>query len=110
MTPRDFLQFATQLTGTEVKGEIDSESLADILIDDGRPIDCSQLNELLLFVHKDRVEEPSSITSLDTKWHGRPTLKLPQRLTGGELQLVSRVQDRLYGVLRQANMEVVDRR
>lgn len=55
VTPRDFLQFVAQLTGTEVKGEIDSESLADILIDDGRPIDCSQLNELLLFVRRTRI-------------------------------------------------------
>jgi hypothetical protein len=60
VTPEDFLRFATQLTGTEVKGraEIDLKSLAEILIDDARSIDCSHLNELLLLVHKDRVEQP----------------------------------------------------
>jgi hypothetical protein len=60
VTPEDFLRFATQLTGTEVKGEaqIDLVSLAEILGDDSRPIDCSHLNELLLLVHKDRVEQP----------------------------------------------------
>ncbi len=60
MTPDDFLRFAAQLTGTEIKGEaeIDRENLADILSDDARPIDCSHLNELLLLVHKDRVEQP----------------------------------------------------
>lgn len=60
MAPQDFLRYATQLTGTEVKGEaeIDLESLAAILVDDNKPIDCSHLNELLLLVHKDRVEQP----------------------------------------------------
>jgi hypothetical protein len=60
MIPEDFLRFAAQLTGTEVKDEaqIDRESLAAILSDDARAIDCSQLNELLLLVHKDRVEQP----------------------------------------------------
>ena len=60
VTPECFLRFATQLTGSEVKGEaqIDRESLAGILGDDSRPIDCSHLNELLLLVHKDRIEQP----------------------------------------------------
>lgn len=38
--------------------QIDQESLATILRDDGTPLDCSHLNELLLLVHKDRVERP----------------------------------------------------
>lgn len=48
------------MTGTEIKGEteIDKGSLAGILADDSRHIDCSQFNELLLVVHKDRVEGP----------------------------------------------------
>jgi len=60
VTSEDFLRFATQLTGTEVKGEaqIDLESLAEILSDGSRPIDCSHLNELLLLAHKDRGEQP----------------------------------------------------
>jgi hypothetical protein len=60
VSPDQLLKFASLLSGTEVKGEaqIDLESLAVILGDDGRPIDCSHLNELLLLVHKDRVEQP----------------------------------------------------
>jgi len=48
------------LTGTEIKGsdQIDRESLAAILRDDTKRLDCSRLNELLLLVHKDRVEAP----------------------------------------------------
>ena len=38
--------------------QIDHESLATILCDDTIPLDCSHLNELLLLVHKDRVEGP----------------------------------------------------
>jgi hypothetical protein len=58
LRPDDFLRNARLLTGTELKGEdqIDRESLAAILRDDTRRIDCSHLNELLLLVHKDRVE------------------------------------------------------
>lgn len=60
MTPQDFLKYAAQLTGTEVKGEseIDLDSLAEILRDDSKQIEYSHLNELLLLVHKDRVEQP----------------------------------------------------
>lgn len=60
MAPDDFLRNARLLTGTEVKGEdqIDRVSLAAILVDDTKRIDCSHLNELLLLVHKDRVETP----------------------------------------------------
>lgn len=38
--------------------QIDHDSLAVVLRDDGTPLDCSHLNELLLLVHKDRVERP----------------------------------------------------
>ena len=60
LSPDDFLTYARLLTGTEVKGEdqIDRESLAAILADDSKRVDCSHLNELLLLVHKDRVEIP----------------------------------------------------
>lgn len=60
MNPNDFLRYARLLTGTEVKGEnqIDSDSLAVILGDDTKRLDCSHLNELLLLVHKNRVESP----------------------------------------------------
>ncbi len=58
MTTEDFLHQAELLTGTEIKGEteIDKPALAAILADDSRQIDCSQFNELLLLIHKDRVE------------------------------------------------------
>lgn len=48
------------MTGTQIKGEaeIDKVNLATILSDETRLIDCSQFNELLLLVHKDRVEGP----------------------------------------------------
>jgi hypothetical protein len=48
------------LTGTDVKGLSDGERslLAQILADDGREIDHSQLNELLLLVNKDRMGKP----------------------------------------------------
>jgi hypothetical protein len=48
------------LTGTEVKGgdQIDRDGLAAIVSSDEKAIDCSQFNELLLMVHKDRVEAP----------------------------------------------------
>ena len=60
MAPDDFLTYAKLLTGTEVKGgdQIDRESLATILADETKRIDSSHLNELLLLVHKDRVETP----------------------------------------------------
>lgn len=58
MEPDTFLRQAELLTGTPVKGTelVDRESLAEILQNDRRSVDCSQLNELLLLVHKDRVE------------------------------------------------------
>lgn len=58
--PEEFLGQARLLTGSEIKGEaeIDRASLGAILADDNRHIDCSQFNELLLLVHKDRVEGP----------------------------------------------------
>ena len=60
MAPNEFLTYARLLTGTEVKGEdqIDRESLTTILADETKRIDSSHLNELLLLVHKDRVETP----------------------------------------------------
>jgi hypothetical protein len=60
MKPEEFLNQAVLLTGTDLKGDnaIDHEALNSILADDSRQIDCSQLNELLLLVHKDRVEGP----------------------------------------------------
>ncbi len=60
MSPEDLIRCVARLTGTEVKGHdgIDKDGLNEILQDDSRPIDCSQFNELLLMVHKDRVEAP----------------------------------------------------
>jgi hypothetical protein len=60
LEPDDFLRQAKLLTGTDVKGgdQIDLDSLATILRDETRRLDCSHLNELLLLVHKDRVEKP----------------------------------------------------
>jgi hypothetical protein len=54
----EFIRQVQLLTGSEVKGhdQIDHESLATILRDDTTHLDCSHLNELLLLVHKDRVE------------------------------------------------------
>jgi hypothetical protein len=58
--PDEFSQQAALLTGTDIKGtdQIDRDSLAAILRDGTKHIDCSHLNELLLLVHKDRVEIP----------------------------------------------------
>ena len=60
MKPEEFLRQARLLTGTDIKSEpeIDTGLLEAILADDSRRIDCSQFNELLLLVHKDRVEQP----------------------------------------------------
>jgi len=60
LSPEDLITCVARLTGTEVKGQdgIDKDGLKQILQDDSRPIDCSQFNELLLMVHKDRVEAP----------------------------------------------------
>jgi hypothetical protein len=53
-----FLHLAEALTGTPVKEVTDRDYafLGAILGDEDRPIDCSQFNELLLLVNKDRVE------------------------------------------------------
>jgi hypothetical protein len=55
-----FVRLAELLTGTPVKEltERDRDCLATILADDQRPIRCSQFNELLLLVNKDRVTDP----------------------------------------------------
>jgi hypothetical protein len=55
-----FQKLAECLTGTPVKDLSDRDIgfLGQILQDDEREIDCSQLNELLLLVNKDRIELP----------------------------------------------------
>lgn len=55
-----FLGLAEALTGTPVKDvtATDKAFLGTILANDDRQIDCSQLNELLLLVNKDRMETP----------------------------------------------------
>jgi hypothetical protein len=55
-----FCSLAEALTGTLVNQptEQDKLFLQGILSDDNRSIDCSQLNELLLIVNKDRIELP----------------------------------------------------
>ena len=60
MEPDEFIRQVKLLTGSDVKGQeqIDGGSLAVILREDTTPLDCSHLNELLLLVHKDRVEGP----------------------------------------------------
>jgi hypothetical protein len=60
LSPDDFLTCVSRLTGTDVKGreQVDHDGLESIVKQDDRPIDCSQFNELLLMVHKDRVEAP----------------------------------------------------
>ena len=53
----EFLKLAEALTGTPVEDvtTTDQEFLAQVLADNARPIDGSQLNELLLLVNKDRM-------------------------------------------------------
>lgn len=60
MSPEELIASVALLTGTQVKDEdrINKEALYSILENDSRPLDCSQFNELLLMVHKDRVEAP----------------------------------------------------
>jgi hypothetical protein len=60
MDVEQFLRLINGLTGTSVKPLKDNErgALARALRDDGRRLDCSQLNELLLLVNKDRLEQP----------------------------------------------------
>lgn len=59
MKTDDFLILVRNLTGTPLKGlsDRDRAALAEILADDDRVLDCSQFNELLLLVNKDRVEQ-----------------------------------------------------
>ncbi len=60
MLVEEFKTAANNLTGTPVKDvePVDDQCLLAILADDERRIDCSQFNELLLLVNKDRVERP----------------------------------------------------
>ena len=55
-----FMKLISDLTGTEIKGVVDSdrECLEKLLSKDNDLIDCSQFNELLLLVNKDRVRPP----------------------------------------------------
>ena len=55
-----FLKLVERLTGTPVQplGDIEQHFLARVLRDDGKKLDCTQMNELLLLVNKDRVEPP----------------------------------------------------
>ena len=60
MEASEFFMLIEQLTGTAIKdvGENDKRDLAKALRDDGRRVDWTQFNELLLLVNKDRVEAP----------------------------------------------------
>jgi hypothetical protein len=60
MKVEKFLTLVKCLTGTEVKhiSETDKACLDKLLSNDDKNIDCSQLNELLLLVNKDRVALP----------------------------------------------------
>jgi hypothetical protein len=60
MTSTEFLRLVELLTGSPVKylGPSDELFLTKALSDEDRKIDCSQFNELLLIVNKDRVELP----------------------------------------------------
>ena len=58
METERFLELVEQLTGTPIKEDESIPLLRDTLADDGRRIDCSQFNEMLLLVNKDRVEPP----------------------------------------------------
>jgi hypothetical protein len=55
-----FMRVISDLTGTEVKGvgDSDRECLEKLLSKNDDIIDCSQFNELLLLVNKDRVRQP----------------------------------------------------
>ncbi len=55
-----FLELVEHLTGTSAKilNENENQCLARILRDDGHKLDCTQMNELLLLVNKDRLETP----------------------------------------------------
>jgi len=60
MLVQEFKDAVEKLTGTPVKDvqPTDEECLRAILTDDQRPMDCSQFNELLLLVNKDRIGRP----------------------------------------------------
>jgi hypothetical protein len=60
MTAEEFKKLAERLTGTPVKdlSSQDRVALEQILSDNTRSLDRSQLNELLLIVNKDRVQRP----------------------------------------------------
>lgn len=59
MEATTFLTLVENLTGTPVKEVTARElTLLEGRLDDAHPIDCSELNELLLLVNKDRVERP----------------------------------------------------
>lgn len=66
-----FLGLVERLTGTPVKplAETERRFLSQSLRDDGRQLDCSQLNEFLLLVNKDRMEPP-----FFDRFFGRPCL------------------------------------
>ncbi len=56
----DFLRAVECLTGSKLKqvSQADKDCLRDLLANDDARIDCSQFNELLLLVNKDRLELP----------------------------------------------------
>ncbi|REJ88264.1 MAG: hypothetical protein DWQ35_19995 [Planctomycetota bacterium] len=60
MEVEKFLELAERLTGTPVKplGDNERTFLARVLRDDGKRVDCTQMNELLLLVNKDRMDAP----------------------------------------------------
>lgn len=60
MKVEKFFEAVEALTGTELKqvGDRERDGLRELLGDDKARIDCSQFNELLLLVNKDRVELP----------------------------------------------------
>jgi hypothetical protein len=60
LTPAEFKDLVSRLTGTQVKGcdEDEDRLLAGVLKNQRRRLDLSQFNELLLLVNKDRVERP----------------------------------------------------
>lgn len=60
MNSATFCRLAELLTGTPVKdvAGCDCDTLDKLLANEDRRIDCSQINELLLLVNKDRMEQP----------------------------------------------------
>ncbi len=78
MEPNTFLSLVEALTGTPVKELTarDEAFLEQILQDDEEVIDCSQLNELLLLVNKDRLGAPFF------RWFFKPPCKV-STIAGG---------------------------